>query len=212
MSMAPERKQALVRAGAAVGVAVLLFVGLLVVEDGKPLESSRPAAATAPAAANAPVPGAEIAASQGQPPVIDVEAPPVAPVVAGAPAAEPASTQAEPPAQAVPPAVAAVAPAPAPAALAPTAVRPAAKPAAPLPDGFQVQLGVFGDAANADALRQELARRGLPARVETRVVLGPYKDRRAAEAAQAAIRRDGHGPGVIVPPKGGSGNSGRPGK
>lgn len=206
MSMAPERKQALIRAGAAVGLAMLLFVGLLVVEDGRPRVPpkavEKPAAAEA---ANAPPAGGEGPASPAQAPAIDVEAPPVAAVVAGAPAAAPGGALLEPPAahtQPAPP------PAPAPAA---AVARTPAKPAAPLPDGFQVQLGVFGDAANADALRQELARRGLPARVETRVVLGPYKDRRAAEAAQAAARREGHGPGVIVPPKGG-GNSGRPAK
>ncbi|NMG35065.1 hypothetical protein GRF61_11490 [Azoarcus sp. TTM-91] len=211
MSMAPERKQALIRAGAAVGLAMLLFVGLLVAEDGKPLVPPKAVEKPAAAAASAPAAGSEGPAAAAQPPAIDVETPAVAAVVAGAPAAAPGGALPElAPAHTPPAPSPVVAPAPAPVPAAAVARAPA-KPAAALPDGFQVQLGVFGDAANADALRQELARRGLPARVETRVVLGPYKDRHAAEAAQAAVRRDGHGPGVIVPPKGG-GNSGRPAK
>lgn len=79
----------------------------------------------------------------------------------------------------------------------------AAPPVAPvaLADGYRVQLGVFGDPANAAALQAELAGRGLPAHVQSRVVLGPYARRAEAERAQAQLRRAGAESGVLVAPQ-----------
>lgn len=69
------------------------------------------------------------------------------------------------------------------------------------PSGPVLQLGVFGAQDNAERLRDELARKGFPARVESRVVLGPFPDRAAAEAAQAELKRAGQGGGIVVPPR-----------
>lgn len=93
---------------------------------------------------------------------------------------------------------------------APAPGEPTAQPAVPTalpqaiveaPSGHVLQLGVFGAQANAERLRDELARGGFPARIESRVVLGPYPDRAAAEAAQAALKRAGQGGGIVVPPR-----------
>ncbi len=76
-------------------------------------------------------------------------------------------------------------------------------PAVPtVADGYMLQLGVFGNPANANTLQAELVRRGLPARIESRVVLGPYPDRIAAETAQTDLRREGRSESIIVPPRG----------
>ena len=61
---------------------------------------------------------------------------------------------------------------------------PAAKPAPPLPDGYLIQLGVFGAMTNADALRAEVEARGL--------------------AARDRLRREGLPAGLVVPPRKGS--------
>ncbi len=71
----------------------------------------------------------------------------------------------------------------------------------PAGDGFQLQLGVFGDAANALVLYERLAAAGFEARIQSRVVLGPFPDRRAAEQAQAALRRGGEPAGILLPPR-----------
>lgn len=68
--------------------------------------------------------------------------------------------------------------------------------------GYRIQLGVFGDPANAALLQSELAGRGLPAQVQSRVVLGPYRDRAAAERARAALRKAGGDAGILLPPQG----------
>jgi DedD protein len=56
---------------------------------------------------------------------------------------------------------------------------------------YLVQAGVFNSSANAQALQQRLAKAGVRAKVETRVQLGPYKDRREAEQAMAKLRKLG---------------------
>lgn len=71
----------------------------------------------------------------------------------------------------------------------------------PAGDGFQLQLGVFGDAANALVLYERLSAAGFEARIQSRVVLGPFPDRRAAEQAQAALRRSGEPAGILLPPR-----------
>ncbi len=84
----------------------------------------------------------------------------------------------------------------------PEGERAAETPAPTVTDGYMLQLGVFGNPANANALQAELARRGLPARIESRVVLGPYPDRAAVETAQADLHREGRPESFIVPPRG----------
>nr|WP_286206736.1 SPOR domain-containing protein [Thauera linaloolentis] len=67
-------------------------------------------------------------------------------------------------------------------------------------DGYRIQLGVFGDSANALSLQRELAARGLPAGIQSRVVLGPFADREAARKAQSALRAEGLEAGMLLPP------------
>ena len=69
---------------------------------------------------------------------------------------------------------------------------------APDNGGFAVQVGVFGEAANAERLARRLEAAGLPVQVQRRVVLGPYADRDAAEAAIVAVGGVQGAAGVIV--------------
>ncbi|MGL1832171.1 SPOR domain-containing protein [Rhodocyclaceae bacterium SMB388] len=64
--------------------------------------------------------------------------------------------------------------------------------------GFAAQVGVFGEAANAERLARRLEAAGLPVQMQRRVVLGPYADRAAAEAAIDAVEADHGAAGVIV--------------
>lgn len=63
--------------------------------------------------------------------------------------------------------------------------------------GYTVQLGVFSNYANAKALQQRLASNGIKAQLETRVQLGPFKDKQEAEEAYRKIRQLGL-PAVLV--------------
>ncbi|WP_153159729.1 SPOR domain-containing protein [Zoogloea sp. 1C4] len=106
-------------------------------------------------------------------------------------AATPASTPATAPA-------AVAAPAPAAAVPAPVAVvkTPVASDAQ---GGYAVQVGVFGTAAQAEALRSRLSAAGIPAQLETRVVVGPFNDRRDAVAAQNRLQDKGFSAGELIP-------------
>lgn len=85
-------------------------------------------------------------------------------------------------------------------AIPPRAVAPAPTPA---PDGqggtiasapaklYVVQLGIFSSPVNAQTLQKQLQRAGIPARLETRVQLGPFKDKRDAEKALARAKKMG---------------------
>lgn len=68
-------------------------------------------------------------------------------------------------------------------------------------EGIYIQLGVFGDVSNALAVYERLAEAGMEARIQSRVVVGPFADRRAAERAQAALRKAGEPEGILVPPR-----------
>ena len=63
--------------------------------------------------------------------------------------------------------------------------------------GFVVQVGVFTTVDNAQALQTKLKDQGIPAFLETRLVVGPFRDRAEAEAAQRKLKELGVG-GVIV--------------
>lgn len=81
------------------------------------------------------------------------------------------------------------------------AARPAAAPKAASAKpgkGFLLQLGVFGETGNAQALYEELRRQGLPARLETRVVAGPFDSRDSAAAARDRLARAGMARGLVV--------------
>ena len=98
--------------------------------------------------------------------------------------AEPAPIKsAPPPAKAV----AAIPPPPA----APT------KPA-PEPHAFTVQVGLFSNYENAVQLQKRLAENGIKSYTETRLHVGPFKNKAEAEAAQAKLRELGLSP-VVAP-------------
>ena len=146
------------------------------------------------ATAPAPAPGASVPAN----PV----ATPAAPIAAASPA-PPKPAQAAAPVQ-KPAATAPVTPVPKPT---PPAVAPVAKPAATAPaapakpapssTGFAVQLGAFGSASEATALRDRARAAGFSTFTETvrtdtgtltRVRVGPVADRAAADALKAQVQ------------------------
>jgi DedD protein len=62
------------------------------------------------------------------------------------------------------------------------------------PNGYTVQAGVFLQAQNAGKLLSQLKAAGIPAYTETRVQIGPFKDKATAEAAAAKLKRMGIDP------------------
>jgi cell division septation protein DedD len=105
------------------------------------------------------------------------------------PASEPVAAALHPPPAALPPL--------------PLVINEADKPAPPpatvrnLPPpasdsaAYLVQAGVFTSPANARSLQQRLAKAGIRAKVETRVQLGPYKDKQEAEQAVTKLKKLG---------------------
>jgi len=63
---------------------------------------------------------------------------------------------------------------------------------------YLVQLGVFSNPVNAEELRAKLEQNGIPARIESRVEVGPFATRREAEAARQKLVALGIAPGIIV--------------
>lgn len=152
--------------------------------------------------------GRSTAAGDTATPVADTKAPAVEPV----PAAEPAHAAALPPTTAetlaATPPVPEPVPAPTtrPAAPATKPTPPAAKaPAAPATSGWGVQLGAFGQRANAERLQSRVRALGYEAGVtETgtlaRVRVNGLADRAAAEAAADSIAHALGTRGVVVGP------------
>jgi DedD protein len=64
---------------------------------------------------------------------------------------------------------------------------------------YIVQAGTFKSTANAQALQKQLQRAGIPARLETRVQLGPFKNRRDADTALARAKKLGIAAVLIGP-------------
>lgn len=198
-----ERKRALRRAGLAVAAALLLLIGVLVVEQ-EPGTERKPVAGLAveaPVRAESPPPPATVADDAGRAgagiatssAAAVAQTEPTAPAAAPAEAAPPDVAPNSVPADGT---VTGAASMPTPAAV---AAQPAPAPAPP--DGYLVQLGVFGALENAEALRADLAARGLPVRVEGRVVVGPFAEKAAAEAARVRLRRETGAVGFVVPPR-----------
>lgn len=203
---AGERARAAGRRAVAGVVVIAALLGVLALLDAAPEEAAPPAAPVpampAPAAAVSTAAAAPAASETVAPALAETAAPPVAggepgktdaPALAGpdggaAPAPGPSATAGEP------------APAPTPAAEPP--VEPLLPPMAAVGadgKGFMLQLGVFGQSDNAQALHHELQRRGVPVRLETRVVAGPFPDRRSAEQAREILERAGMGRAMVVP-------------
>ena len=58
-------------------------------------------------------------------------------------------------------------------------------------NAYLVQVGIFNSPANAQALQKQLRRAGFDAHLETRVQLGPFKDKRDADKALARAKKLG---------------------
>ena len=54
---------------------------------------------------------------------------------------------------------------------------------------YMVQVGVFSLPANAQALQKQLQREGFESHLETRVQLGPFKNKRDADKALARAKK-----------------------
>ncbi|BAL26528.1 SPOR domain-containing protein [Azoarcus sp. KH32C] len=158
---------------------------------------------TAPPAAPVPSAEAAAAASAAPAPVVTTPAQPASPAVSSSPAA---AAQAP----AVQTALAPPAPAAQVAPVQPPVCEPAPQdanctgtkrfPPAPPGNGFMVEVGTFTDAEKAETLRRELARHGQSAYLQSRVLLGPFPDRKSAQQAEEKIRRERKLGGMILPP------------
>lgn len=204
------RRMALARAAAALaGAVVLVLLALSAGEGSAPATSALRAGeqgartATLPPPARTPdavVPAAAALAQPSPEPAILSAQPGLA-----------ASSPALAAAAAAGPVTAAAAPAPsvcgAPDAAAPAAAERAQGVLIPrvaataVGSGYLVQLGVFADPANALKLYEKTAAAGQPALIQSRVVLGPFADRAAAERARKALQAAGAGPGVVIAPE-----------
>lgn len=146
----------------------------------------------APPSAEAVAQPAAEARGNGTPPVAPSKAGGAAPSSPQAPAAEPAvpESTARPGVPAAAPEAAGVrrpvdraarAEAAAPGAAPPPLTRSPA-------GGYVVQAGVFSQTTNAEELRARLALHGIPAQIETRVLVGPFRSRAEADRARAQMR------------------------
>lgn len=184
-SISADRRRALMRGGAAVALALVLMVLVLIQDQAPPPPRALVQAPGAtPSAVPVPAPAQDALPVQDATPAVIVEAPAPAPA----------------PAQAMD--LAPLAPVQMVDAQASQAVSVDTRPApVVLPDGYMVQLGVFGAMQNAEALQADVSRRGLPVRIEGRVVVGPFASKQEAEAAQARLKRDGVASGIVIPPR-----------
>lgn len=120
---------------------------------------------------------------------------PPPPAVASTPSATSAPANVAPPAPARATSVAA------PAAPVASTVPPASVATAPVEvrGGYVVQVGSFSNVVQAEALRARLLAEGIAAQLETRVVVGPFPDRRDGLAAQARLRERGYAASDLIP-------------
>lgn len=207
-----QRQRAMRRAMIGAGVMALLLVALLFIKDEEQppvpavTENASSPVVQAPVqiAADAGAPAAPQRADLAPPvtaetsPAPTLEAP-AAPDAAAAPAMADASVAAAQPDATAPPAEEPAIAEPVMAAM--TAPQPRRFPPPPPGNGYMVQLGVFTDTENAATLLLELAAAGHPAYLQSRVVLGPYPNKAAAQQAQDKIRRERKLDGMIVPPR-----------
>lgn len=81
-------------------------------------------------------------------------------------------------------------------------VAPVVRPTRPLApgQGYLVQMGVFSNIANAEELKGRLDKAGIPAHIEARVQVGPFKSKVEAEAAQKKLAQMGLS-GLLLSPR-----------
>jgi cell division septation protein DedD len=72
-------------------------------------------------------------------------------------------------------------------------------PVPPPANGFLVQAGVFSNPQRAEDLYAKLRANGIPATLETRVHIGPFKSQNEAQAALARLKALGI-EGLVLPP------------
>ena len=84
----------------------------------------------------------------------------------------------------------------------PAHAQPSVAPAKPLApgQGYLVQMGVFSNIANAQDLKSRLDKAGIPAQIEARVQVGPFKNKAEAEAAQKKLAEMGLS-GLLLSPR-----------
>jgi len=179
-----------------------------------PLEErglDKPEEKTSETATEAAQPPAPQEAAQATKPTAPAPAPEVPkPVVKGKPETKPI-TQAEnkvaaKSAPAIPEGTAAPSVPPPPQAPAtkplPVPATPSSTPAKPLApaQGYLVQMGVFSNIANAEDLKGRLDKAGIPAHIEARVQVGPFKNKAEAEAAQKKLAEMGLS-GLLLSPR-----------
>lgn len=63
---------------------------------------------------------------------------------------------------------------------------------------FALQMGVFGNVANAEDLRAKLELHGIPSSIEARVHAGPFATREEADAVRAKLKELGLDGGLLV--------------
>ncbi|MDP2795108.1 MAG: SPOR domain-containing protein [Sulfurisoma sp.] len=63
---------------------------------------------------------------------------------------------------------------------------------------YVLQMGVFNNLANAEELRAKLELNGIPAQIEARVQVGPFKTREEADAAREKLRALGLDSGILT--------------
>ena len=68
--------------------------------------------------------------------------------------------------------------------------------------GFALQAGVFADPRRAEELHARLTLEGIPATIETRVQVGPFKTRQEADAAREKLKAMGVDTVLLPPAKG----------
>lgn len=132
-------------------------------------------------------------------------APPLQPLPAEKPLTRPATSRQASirPAEPVPlPASPAARPEPA-RELAPTHVATRRAPASRPISGagerhYALQMGVFGNVANAEDLRAKLELNGIPSSIEARVHVGPFATREEVEAVRAKLKELGLDGGLLV--------------
>jgi DedD protein len=57
--------------------------------------------------------------------------------------------------------------------------------------GYTFQAGVFADPRRAEDVLTRLAQEGIPATLETRVLVGPFRNQKEAESARAKMKTMG---------------------
>ncbi len=65
--------------------------------------------------------------------------------------------------------------------------------------GYVLQFGFFSSVASAEEMKARLAQAGVPSQIETRLIVGPFADRKDALAAQTRLREKGVDVGVLLP-------------